>query len=82
MSPGCEQLGPFFDNRLSDKERAAFRDHLVACHRCQSGLHEIMQLAELALELVLRAPLAMLESMHGRHGGEAPELSRRTSRPV
>jgi anti-sigma factor RsiW len=68
MNPRCDQLGPFFDNKLSDKEHAAFRDHLAACHRCRSGLHEIMQLAEIALELILQAPRAMLEPMRGCRG--------------
>jgi hypothetical protein len=51
MSGLCEYLDAFFDNRLSGREHAAFRDHLAACQRCQSDLHELMQLTELAESL-------------------------------
>src|SRR5512140_3614602 len=48
MATPCQNLESFVDGELDPSAAAAFRDHLLACGKCQAGLGELLQLGALA----------------------------------
>lgn len=42
----CSQLFDYFNEALSDEEKAAFEKHLLTCQECQDELQELQELTE------------------------------------
>ena len=74
MTPECQKLQDFWDQRLSDDDRAQFEVHLLGCKDCQMELDDAMQLHALGVELSGRAHARRVTREPGPTG---PARSRR-----
>ncbi|MFQ6091830.1 MAG: anti-sigma factor family protein [bacterium] len=46
----------YLDNELSDRDRAAFKEHLMGCPQCSSEFEEFQKLKEVTAEMKLASP--------------------------